>query len=191
MTTENFNLNELGLGDNAQSAINEKMPRRGAEGRGQSRESRKSLSEHDTARKPERVPMYAQRTMIDTTLIPEGYHGHWVSNNPAGRIDMLLRAGYDFVTKDQNVYSSHVTENGVDSRVSKSGSDGVTLYLMIIPLELYEADQEAKAEKAKEQTATIFGKQRNDPDFFSRDEFGRDTPASRGIGRVTTNDFVL
>ena len=186
-----LNLNDLGLGDNSQSAINEKMPRRGAEGRGQSRESRKSLSEHDTARKPERVPMYAQRTMIDTTLIPEGYHGHWVSNNPAGRIDMLLRAGYDFVTKDQNVYSSHVTENGVDSRVSKSGSDGVTLYLMIIPLELYEADQEAKAEKAKEQTATIFGKQRNDPDFFSRDENGHDSPASRGIGRVTTNDFVL
>ena len=104
---------------------------------------------------------------------------------------MLLRGGDDYVTKDQNVYSRNVTGNGVDSRVSKSGSDGVTLYLMIIPLELYEADQEAKAEKAKEQTATIFGKQRNDPDFFSRDENGRDTPASRGIGRVTTNDFVL
>ena len=39
-----LNLNDLGLGDNSQSAINEKMPRRGAEGRGQSRESRKSLS---------------------------------------------------------------------------------------------------------------------------------------------------
>ena len=68
-----LNLNDLGLGDNSQSAINEKMPRRGAEGRGQSRESRKSLSEHDTARKPERVPMYAQRTMIDTTLIPKAF----------------------------------------------------------------------------------------------------------------------
>ena len=33
-----LDLNELGLGDNSQSAINEKMPRRGAEGRGQSRE---------------------------------------------------------------------------------------------------------------------------------------------------------
>lgn len=191
MTTENFNLNELGLDDNLRAAVNDKPLRRGAEGRGQSRESRKSLSEHDIARKPERVPMYAQRTMIDTSLIPEGYHGHWVANNPAGRIDMLLRAGYDFVTKDQNVYSGHVTENGIDSRVSKSGSDNVTLYLMIIPLELYEADQEVKANKAKEQTASIFEKQRNDPDFYSRDERGYDTPASRGIGRVTTNDFVL
>ena len=93
-----LDLNDLGLGDNSRAGVNDKPARRGAEGRGQGRESRKSLSEHDTARKPERVPMYAQRTMIDTTLIPEGFHGHWVSNNPAGRIDMLLRAGYDFVT---------------------------------------------------------------------------------------------
>lgn len=191
MTTENFDLNELGLDSNLKAQVNDKPARRGADGRGQGRESRKSLSEHDTARKSERVPMYAQRTMIDTSLIPEGYHGHWVSNDSTGKIDMMKRAGYAFVTKDQSVYSDHVTENGIDSRVSKSGSDNVTLYLMIIPLELYEADQEAKHARNDEQTSSIFGKQRKDPDFFSRDENGRDTPASRGIGRVTTNDFVL
>ena len=43
MTTENLNLSDLGLGDNSQAAVNEKLPRRGAEGRGQGRESRKSL----------------------------------------------------------------------------------------------------------------------------------------------------
>jgi len=48
-----LNLNELGLGDNSRAGVNDKPARRGAEGRGQGRESRKSLSEHDTARKPE------------------------------------------------------------------------------------------------------------------------------------------
>ena len=75
MSNDELNLSELGLGDNSRAGVNNKPLRRGAEGRGQGRESRKSLSEHDTARKPERVPMYAQRTMIDTTLIPEGFHG--------------------------------------------------------------------------------------------------------------------
>ena len=35
MTIEKLNLSELGLGDNSQAAVNEKLPRRGAEGRGQ------------------------------------------------------------------------------------------------------------------------------------------------------------
>jgi len=172
--------------------LNETTERRGATGRGVGRPSRLSKDEHETARQPERTPMYLQRQMIDTSLVPKGYHGHWAANVPAGRIDMMLQAGYKFVTKDQNsVYSDHVTENGIDSRVSKSGSDGVTLYLMIIPLELYEADQEAKNARNVEQTSSIFGKQRNDPDFFSRDEHGRDKPASQGIGRVSTEHFAL
>jgi len=173
-------------------SVNENMPRRGAEGRGQGRQSRLTKDEHETARQPERTPMYLQRQMIDTSLVPKGHHGHWAANVPAGRIDMLRRAGYNFVTKDSNsVYSDHVTENGIDSRVSKSGSDGVTLYLMSIPLELYEADQEAKNARNVEQTDSIFGKQRNDPDFFSRDEHGNDRPASQGIGRVSTEHFAL
>ena len=68
MTTENLNLSELGLGDNSRAGVNDKPLRRGAEGRGQGRESRKSLSEHDTARKPERVPMYAPVSYTHLTL---------------------------------------------------------------------------------------------------------------------------
>lgn len=189
MTTDTTKATELD--SFANENVNGKTPRRGEEGRGQGRESRTSQSVHETARQPERVPMYAQRHMLNTDMIPAGYHGHWVADSNVGKIDMMKRAGYNFVTKDQNVYSDHVTENGIDSRVSKSGSDNVTLYLMIIPLELYEADQEAKNARNVEQTNSIFGKQRNDPDFYSRDEHGNNRPASQGVGRITTNDYSL
>jgi hypothetical protein len=156
------------------------MGNRLEEGRAIGRETRKTDARDE---RPTRVPMYQQRSMMDTDLIPKGYHGHWFANNPPGRIEMALRAGYSFHTKDGSVYSHHVTENGVDSRVSKSGSDGVTLYLMIIPQELYEADQAAKHKIADERAGAVLGKLRGSSDFYARDESGREsTNISDGVG---------
>lgn len=153
-------------------------------GRAIGRETRKT-EERD---RPQRVPLYEQRRVLIDSNVPEGYHGHWADSTKPGRIESLLKAGYSFVTKDGNVYSHHVTDSGVDSRVSKSGSDGVTLYLMIIPLEWYEADQAAKHKLADEQAGAVLGKLRNDPDFYSRDKNGAEGHVSRGI-EVKTQDY--
>lgn len=153
-------------------------------GRAQGRETRKT--EQRDERQPRRVPMYEQRRVLLDENVPDGYVGRWANATIPGRVESLQRAGYSFVTKDGKVYSHHVTENGIDSRVSKSGSDGVTLYLMIIPEDLYEEDQEAKHKMADEQSAAVLGKLRGSSDFYARDQRGHETGnVSHGVGVQT------
>ena len=162
---------------------------RGEVGRAGGRQSRKSADEHDTGRMPERIPFQEQRQMLNTDLVPDGYHGHWFANIP-GRLEMALKAGYSFVTKDGTNYSDNVAANGTDSRVAKSGNDSVTLYLMIIPNEWYQADQELKHKRADELAGAVFAKQKADPDFYARDDAGNQTHASKA-GRVHIEDSYL
>jgi len=167
--------NELGLGE--KNRLNT--------GRGQGREDRVKPQVPQSDR-PTRVPFHEQRTALNDKLIPDGYHGHWFADKPAGRLAQALNAGYNFVNKNGQVYSDLVTESGIDSRVSKSGSDDVTLYLMVIPLELYEADQAAKNAKAKEATQSILEPLGNAKDFYARKD-GSVSPVAHGVSQKIEN----
>jgi len=137
--------------------------------------------EREDGARAERVPVHAQSS-IDLDHVTPGYHGHWCSDAP-GKIDKLLRAGYRFKPKDGHTYANTFGENGTDSRVSRPGGGGVQLYLMEIPIELYEEDQHAKNRIANEQMASVLPQ---DPDFYSRDESGKQVRTSEAV-RVKTD----
>lgn len=140
--------------------------------------------ERDSDRQPDRIPVHLQnRDSLDVHSATPGFHGHWVLDLP-GRIDKMLRAGYRFKTKDGHPYSSSIPENGTDSRISKPGGGGVLLYFMEIPQELYEQDQAAKNQIAKDQLASVLP---HDPGFYSRDKHGREIDASEAARVETRN----
>lgn len=163
--------------------------KRGRKPGNRTEEGRASLSradrtpEREDDRPTARIPMHAQ-SGLEIGRVTPGYHGHWTADVP-GRLDKMLTGGYRFKTKDGHSYSSSFEGNGIDSRISKPGGGGVTLYLMEIPLELYQEDQAAKQAKANEQLASVLPT--DDPDFYSRDDRGRQVHASRAA-RVETDN---
>jgi hypothetical protein len=104
-----------------------------------------------------------------------------VLDSVAGRIDKMLMAGYTFARKDGKHHANPSEGNGIDSRISRPGGGGATLYLMIIPTEIYEQDQAAKQASADEQLAGLLLNQ--DPSLYSRDANGRMVQASEFIRR--------
>lgn len=142
------------------------------------------IDEREPARHAERIPLHVQRMAGNASDVPKGYHGHWVSDGIAGRIDKLLLAGYTFATKDGKFHANPSEGNGIDSRISRPGGGGSTHYLMIIPLDIYESDQKAKQALADEQLAGL--PLNHDPSLYSRDAQGREVAASEFI-RVEEN----
>lgn len=185
-------MNDITNPDQIDEALNDDapQPRRTARGRAPANRAEAARNtprqdrtpERTEEREPDRIPAYARQS-IDTHRVTPGFHGHWFSTDP-GRIDMALAAGYRFKTKDGHTYSATIHENGIDSRVSKPGGGGITLYFMEIPLDLYEADQRAKHAIAGEQLGSVLPQ---DPGFYSRDAQGRMTDASQAAWVETKN----
>lgn len=108
------------------------------------RETREEIK--DKAR-PKRVPVYeANRNKITVTnLDHQNFQYRWV-NDIQDRIAMFKEGGWTFVNKDGKA----VGDGGVDSSnvsgsaLSRGMGGGVTAYLMCIPKELWEEDQQRK-----------------------------------------------
>jgi len=117
-----------------------------------------------------RVPMSMPSQKLSVPDIP-GYHLHWMASNP-GRIAQALKAGYTFVDPDE----ADVTNTGIADSASASGNtdmgsrvsivagrdageDGKEqrLYLMKIPLEFWEQDQQALEDRNEQVAATLRG----------------------------------
>lgn len=146
--------------------------------------------DREPERTARRVPFHEQRMVLDAN-VPDGYVGRWFNGSKPGRIDEARLAGYAFVNKSGKVFSDvEVTGNSLDSRVSKPGGGGVTLYLMVIRKELYEADQLAKRKLTRERTDAVLAEQENDPAFYARDERGNQRHASHAQ-QVTINEQYL
>ncbi len=117
----------------------------------------------------ERIPMSVPRQRLSVPEIP-GYHLHWMLGKP-DRIEQALNAGYSFVGKEEvDLNRTGIADDpngsgheGIGSQVSVvTGMDAQNrevqrLFLMKIPLELWEEDQKALAERNESVAAAIRG----------------------------------
>lgn len=96
--------------------------------------------------RPKRTPLGARNRLTFDKQDPNFVYR--VINDQDDRLKQAQEAGYEFVVSDQQLGDKRVAEGGkVDSRVSKPVGNGVRGYLMRIPREFYEEDQQAKAER--------------------------------------------
>jgi hypothetical protein len=101
-----------------------------------------------------RVPLGVARLKLAVPEIP-GYKSRWM-NDDAGRIQMALQGGYEFVTPEEAPTFGDPDIDNVNrdlgARVSRVGdkSTGKRMYLMKIKKEFYEEDQKAKTAKVEE-----------------------------------------
>lgn len=116
----------------------------------------------------DRIPMSLPQQKLAVPDIP-GYHCHWMRGDQQ-RIAQALRAGYDWVAPEEVDLNTFGLANGADdsgntdlgSRVSFiSGRDedgsAQRLYLMKLPLELWEQDQAALAERQEQIASQLRG----------------------------------
>lgn len=110
-------------------------------------QQRATRSELKSKVRPDRVPVYeANRNKITVAgLDHDNFQYRWV-NDTEGRIDMFLNAQWEFVAKD----GLTAGDGGVDSStrttsaMSKGMGGGVVAYLMRIPKDIWQADQDRK-----------------------------------------------
>ncbi len=107
-----------------------------------------SKLDRQETRQPVRVPVASNRApLVVKGFDHANFSGRWVSDQD-GRLATFLEGGYEFVTRDMISSAGEATvetSKGLDSRVTKPGGLGVTLYLMRIPKNLYDEDQATKA----------------------------------------------
>lgn len=107
-----------------------------------------SRIEREETVRPVRVPVASSRAPLTVKGFDDkNYVGRWVADIE-GRIQMFLDGGYEFVQKEDIKKAGEATvetsRKGLDSRISKPGGRGVTLYLMRIPKKFWEEDRKAK-----------------------------------------------
>ena len=111
-----------------------------------------------TTKKRDRVPFGGPRQRLTINEQDKNYHYYWF-NDTEDRIERALAAGYEFVKKgtvevgDKDV---HNQDSDLGSKVSKQLRD-FRIYLMRIPLEFYEEDQQAKQLEADKIDQSIYG----------------------------------
>ncbi len=107
-----------------------------------------SKLDRQETRQPVRVPVASNRApLVVKGFDHENFSGRWVSDEN-DRLAAFLEGGYEFVTRGMISSAGEATvesSKGMDSRISKSGGQGVTLYLMRLPRNLYDEDQAVKA----------------------------------------------
>lgn len=94
--------------------------------------------------KIDRVPIHGAKNILSVEGQEPGFHYCWVADAPQhsySYIDKFLRAGYEYVTHDVVVGDRRIdAAPGIGAKHSIPGGNGVTLYLMRIPQEYYDAD---------------------------------------------------
>lgn len=97
-------------------------------------------------KRPKRVPIHKQASVLAVEEAPEGKVGRWVNDtNQGSRVHKFLQAGWEFVTSD-GITSIEREAGGV---VSRNVGQGITAYFMVIDQDLYDQDQADKEERNK------------------------------------------
>ena len=99
--------------------------------------------------RPKRTPLGSRNRLSFGDQDPN--FTYRVINDQDDRLLQAQEAGYEFVTGDQPLGDKRAAEGGkIDSRISKPVGNGVRGFLMRIPKEYYEEDQNAKMAKVDE-----------------------------------------
>ena len=102
-----------------------------------------------TPARPKRTPL-GQRNRLSFGKQDPNYV-YRVINDQDERLLQAQEAGYEFVTGNEALGDKRAAEGGkIDSRVSKPVGNNTRGYLMRIPKEFYEEDQNAKLGKIEE-----------------------------------------
>ena len=113
-----------------------------------------ALKKLESEREKVRIPIHKSRRL----RFPQrkGYHRHVFNDDDKNRIQRALNAGYDFVTEEIDGRDPRVGDAGqVGKNVSQQVGSGMTGFLMEIPQELYDEDQNEKQAKIALQEAEI------------------------------------
>lgn len=108
---------------------------------------------------PKRVPINGGRDILTVRGIPEDLHACWVNDY---NVQRYLDAGYSYWTGNASVGDRKVDDNSgmTDSVVSKNVGNGVTAYLMVLPIEAYTEDMKTFHQNIDSQESILFRSQK-------------------------------
>jgi len=118
-----------------------------------------SRLERDETRQGTRIPVASNRApLVVRNFDHDNFAGRWVDDRD-DRIAMFLDAGYEFVpksVKNSSVDKTVDSSSGLDSRMTKPGGKGKTLYLMQLPKKFFNEDQLAKQKEIDDTERAIY-----------------------------------
>ena len=98
----------------------------------------------EPTKRPKRTPLGARNILTYEGKQDPGFVYRFI-NDKEGRLKRAQEAGYEFVMGDEKIGDKRVAEGtAIDSRISKPVGNGTTGFLMRIPKEYYQEDQDAK-----------------------------------------------
>lgn len=118
------------------------------------------------AGREDRVPIHGSKNILTVEGKEPGFHYCWVTDLNAPRFE---RASYEFVTHSVVVGDRRVdAAPGIGTKVSIPGGNGVVLYLMRVPMELYLSDMNAEHRKVDQLEATMFETAASTPGTYGK-----------------------
>jgi hypothetical protein len=103
--------------------------------------------------RPTRLPITGFRNKLTVEGQEAGFHYCWVRDDLIARFE---RAEYSFVTHDVIVGDVHIASSAIGGKVSVPGGNGVTLFLMRVPQELYDGDMQELADDIDEKELDMY-----------------------------------
>lgn len=106
--------------------------------------------------RPARTPINGYRDILRVDGQEPGWHYVFVIDNDTYKYE---QGGYEFVTHDVTVGDRRINAaSQIGSKVSIPGGNGVTLFLMRCPDEVYEEEMALNAQKVDENERALLGK---------------------------------
>jgi hypothetical protein len=107
------------------------------------------MAEKTPTTRPKRTPLGQRNRLSFGKQDPNFVYR--VINDQDERLQQAQEAGYEFVTGDEQLGDKRAAEGGkIDSRVSKPVGNNTRGFLMRIPKEFYDEDQDAKMGKVED-----------------------------------------
>jgi len=118
---------------------------------------RKTNQDVGVSDRPKRVPINGSRDIMNVRGIPPELHPCWV-NDIDNNIERYQNAGYNFwtgtaIVGDKKIDSDSPIGSGV---ISKNVGNGVTAFLMVVPVDIYNEDQTSLQSELAEKEAVLF-----------------------------------
>lgn len=195
-----MNIDEINIKNGEKQLTTDKNEVKKGAGRPRKMTTVEKISQRDKKMSgTKRVPLAQQKRYPE--MPREGFHRCW-RNDENGKIEMCLKAGYTHVQADidpntRQTKDSSQIGNSVSIPVGQGRNGPTTAYLMEIPQELYDEDEQTEQDKITKNMQsfsiekTNFG---NDAVFQSRlkasDGKSNDTIRAYKGDKVNTKDFA-
>lgn len=106
--------------------------------------------------RPARTPINGYRDVLKVDGQEPGWHYAWITDENTYRMEM---GGYEFVSHDVVVGDRRINAaSQIGSKVSIPGGNGVTLFLMRCPEEIYQEEMDLMHQRVDDNERAVFGK---------------------------------